>query len=484
MICDKPTLQTSHSNEINEVNILKRDIFRKQSLEKLLEQHGEVRLQQTLGAFDLMLLGVGAIVGTGIFILPGTVAAVHSGPAIIFSFIIAAIVCALAGLCYSEFSSSVPVAGSAYTYAYIVFGELIAWLVGWSLLLEYGVAVAAVATGWSSYFTSLLEGFNLYIPRAISGSFDPAHGTYINVPAIAIILATALLLSLGVKESTRLNTIMVFIKIAVIVLFIVIGLFYVKPSNWLPFMPFGVSGVLSGAALVFFAYLGFDAVSSAAEEVKNPQRNMPIGIIGSLFICSILYVSVSLVLTGIAPYHQLNVSDPVSYVMQLVGQDWIAGIIALGAVVGMMTVILVMSYGGTRLLYAFGRDGLLSQRLSELHKIYKTPVKNTWIFATLVAICAGLVPLSELAELVNMGTLLAFTIVSLGVIYLRRNNKLAPNRFKVPLFPYLPILSFLLCIFLITQLSPRTWLACGIWFVIGIVIYLAYGKQHSILNNQ
>ncbi|WKT78490.1 APC family permease [Lysinibacillus fusiformis] len=457
-------------------------LFRRKKIEELLQNKGTIQLKKTLGAFDLILLGVGAIVGTGIFILPGTVAATHAGPGIVFSFIIAAIVCAFAGMCYSEFASSVPVTGSAYTYGYIVFGEIIAWLVGWALLLEYGLAVAAVATGWSSYLNSLLAGFHIVLPQAISGAFNPAAGTYINVPAILIIFATAFLLTLGIKESTRFNSWMVFLKVAVILLFIGVGVFYVKPTNWEPFLPFGISGVFSGAALVFFAYLGFDAVSSAAEEVKNPQRNMPIGIIGSLLICTVLYVTVSMVLTGIVPYQALNVSDPVSYVMQIVHQDWIAGIISLGAVVGMMTVILVMSYGGTRLLYALGRDGLLPKSMAELSPKFKTPVKNTWMFAILVAFCAGFVPLSKLAELVNMGTLVAFTIVSIGVVYLRKNKNIPSGGFKVPFFPVLPILSFLLCLFLISQLSVLTWIACSIWFIIGLIVYLVYGRKHSEMN--
>ncbi|MCE4043248.1 APC family permease [Lysinibacillus fusiformis] len=461
---------------------MSKTLFRKKKIEELLQNNGTIQLKKTLGAFDLILLGVGAIVGTGIFILPGTVAATHAGPGIVFSFIIAAMVCAFAGMCYSEFASSVPVTGSAYTYGYIVFGEIIAWLVGWALLLEYGLAVAAVATGWSSYLNSLLAGFHIVLPQAISGAFNPAAGTYMNVPAILIIFATAFLLTLGIKESTRFNTWMVFLKVAVILLFIGVGVFYVKPTNWEPFLPFGISGIFSGAALVFFAYLGFDAVSSAAEEVKNPQRNMPIGIIGSLLICTVLYVAVSMVLTGIVPYHALNVSDPVSYVMQMVHQDWIAGIISLGAVVGMMTVILVMSYGGTRLLYALGRDGLLPKSMAELSPKFKTPVKNTWIFALLVAFCAGFVPLSKLAELVNMGTLVAFTIVSIGVVYLRKNKNIPSGGFKVPFFPVLPILSFLLCLFLISQLSVLTWVACGIWFIIGFIVYLAYGRKHSEMN--
>lgn len=458
--------------------------FRKKPVEELLKKNNGVQLKQTLGPFDLIMLGVGAIVGTGIFILPGTVAASHAGPAIIFSFILAAIVCALAGMCYSEFSSAIPVAGSAYTYGYIVFGEIIAWLVGWALILEYGLAVASVATGWSAYLNTLLGGFNINIPQAISGPFNPASGTYVNVPAIAIVLAIASLLTIGIKESTKINSIMVFVKVGVILLFIGVGVFYVKPTNWQPFMPFGISGVLSGTSLVIFAYLGFDAVSSAAEEVKNARRNMPIGIIGSLLICSLLYVSVSLVLTGIVPFTNLNVTDPVSFALQVVHQDWVAGIISLGAVVGMMTVILVMTYGGTRVLYALGRDGLLPKSMYELNKKYNTPIKNTWVFAILVALCAGFIPLSELAELVNTGTLVAFTIVSIGVIYLRKDKSIPSGGFKVPLFPFIPICSFLLCIFLISQLSVHTWIACGIWFLIGLFIYFIYGRKHSVMNKK
>ena len=463
---------------------MKNVLFRRKNVGTLLKKSGDVQLKQTLGAFDLVLLGVGAIVGTGIFILPGTVAASNSGPAIVFSFIIAAIVCALAGLCYSEFSSSIPVTGSAYTYGYIVFGELVGWLVGWALLLEYGLAAASVATGWSSYLSAFLEGFNITIPKAISGPFNPADGTYVNVPAIAIVLAIALLLTRGIQESAKLNKIMVFIKVGVILLFIGVGIFYVEPANWQPFMPFGINGVMSGAAIVFFAYLGFDAVSAAAEEVKNPQRNLPIGIIGSLLICTLLYIAVSLVLTGMVSYTRLNVSDPVSFAMQLVHLDWVAGVISLGAVVGMVTVILVMLYGGTRLLYAFGRDGLLPQSMSELNKKYNTPVKNTWTFAVLVAICAGIVPLSKLAELVSMGTLIAFTIVSIGVIYLRKDKSIPTGGFKVPFFPVLPICSFVLCLFLITQLSVHTWIASGIWFAIGLFVYFIYGRKHSLMNKE
>ncbi|WP_163652097.1 amino acid permease [Listeria sp. PSOL-1] len=460
-----------------------KQLFRRKPIDTLLGQmSSHTHLKQTLGAFDLMLLGVGAIIGTGIFILPGTVAAIHSGPAIVFSFIIAAVVCALAALCYSEFASTVPVAGSAYTYGYVIFGEFIAWLLGWALLLEYGLAVASVASGWSSYLNAFLSGFHIKIPHAISGSFNPAAGTFINLPAIIIIFLIALLLTRGIKESTRVNRVMVILKVSVILLFILVGIFYVKPTNWQPFMPFGFSGVLNGAALVFFAYLGFDAVSSAAEEVKNPKRNMPIGIIGSLVVCTLLYMLVSIVLTGMVSYTKLNVTDPVAFALQVINQNWVAGIVSLGAVVGMITVILVMMYGGTRLVYALGRDGLLPKSMAEINQKYKTPVKNTWTYATIVAVFAGLIPLDKLAELVNIGTLLAFMVVSLGIIFLRRKKDIASGAFKTPFYPVLPIVSFLLCAFLITRLSAATWTACGIWFVIGLVIYFAYGFRHSHLN--
>lgn len=459
-----------------------RKLFRKKDVTDLLQQNSRIQLQKNLGAWDLILLGVGAIVGTGIFILPGTVAALHSGPGIIFSFMIAAIVCILAGMCYSEFSSALPVTGSAYTYSYVVYGEMIAWLVGWALLLEYGLATAAVATGWSGYFASLLAGFNIHLPVALSGAVNLEAGTFINLPAVLIVVFIGFLLTLGMKESARFNAIMVFVKVGVILLFIVVGAFYVQPENLTPIAPFGVGGILTGAALVFFAYLGFDAVSSAAEEVRNPQRNMPIGIIGSIVFCTLLYILVSIVLTGIVPYTDLNVANPVSFALQLVNQDWIAGIISLGAIVGMTTVILVMLYGGTRLLMAFSRDGLLPKVMSELHEKRKTPVKNTWTFTILIAICAGCIPLDKLTELVNMGTLLAFTMVSAGILLLRKNKNVPSGGFKVPFYPILPILSFVACIFLILQLSLQTWIACFIWFMIGLTVYFAYGKRHSTME--
>lgn len=454
--------------------------FRKKKFH--LETSGEHHLNKTLGAFDLTMLGVGAVVGAGIFILPGQIASITAGPGIIISFIIAGLACCLAALCYSEFASKLPIAGSAYTYSYHVFGEGIAWILGWSLLLEYGLAVAAVASGWAAYVKSLLAGFSLHIPTAISGSYNPDQGTYFDLLAFIIIIVIGILLSLGIKESTRVNNIMVLIKVAVVVLFIVVGVFYVKPDNWTPFLPFGFSGVITGASMVFFAYIGFDAVSTASEEVKNPQRNMPIGIIASLAICTLLYILLSGVLTGIVPYADLEgVSAPVAFALQAIGQNWFAGLLSLGAIVGMTTVILVMSYGGTRLLFAMGRDGLLPESFSKLGK-RNTPVRNTLIFAIAMGLVSGVVPLAQLAELINIGTLFAFSMVSLGIFFLRKNKDLPTDGFKTPLYPVVPALSFLLCVYLILNLSVITWISFAIWFVVGLAVYFVYGKRHSNLN--
>lgn len=428
------------------------------------------------------MLGVGAVVGGGIFILPGEVASIVAGPGIMLSFIIAGIACCLAALCYSEFASKLPVAGSAYTYSYHVFGEGIAWILGWSLLLEYGLAVAAIASGWSSYVKSLLEGFNLHIPAAISGSYNPANGTYFDIPAFLIVVVIGILLSLGIRESTRVNNLMVLIKIAVVVLFIVVGAFYVKPDNWTPFLPFGFNGVITGASMVFFAYIGFDAVSTASEEVKNPQRNMPIGIIASLAVCTLLYILLSAVLTGVISYDKLvGVSAPVAFALQYLNLNWIAGLLSLGAIVGMTTVILVMSYGGTRLIFAMGRDGLLPKTFAKVNK-KNTPVKNTLIFAFLMGLVAGIVPLADLAALINIGTLFAFSMVSLGILFLRRNKDIPDSGFKTPLYPFIPILSFVLCVYLMLNLSKVTWLSFAIWFVVGLCVYFLYGRKHSELR--
>ena len=455
-------------------------IFQKEDLERYLQK--DSHFERTLSAVDLIALGIGAVIGTGIFILPGTVAATKAGPGIILSFVLAAIVCAVAAMCYAEFASVLPIAGSAYSYGNIVYGEMIGWIIGWALVLEYVLAVATVAVGWAAYFNSFIAGFGLKLPKAITGSFDPAHGTYINVIAILIVCLIAWIIDTGLKTSIRLNNIIVVVKLAIIVLFLLVGSFYVKPSNWTPFAPFGGTGILKGAAVVFFAYLGFDAVSSSAAEVKNAKRNMPIGIIGTLVICTIFYILVSGVLTGMVSYKQLNVDDAVAFALQLVHQNFVAGIISIGALAGMFTMMVTMIYSSSRLLYSIGRDGLLPRFLGKIDK-HHAP-KNAMLTVTIViSILAGLIPLDQLANLVNIGTLIAFAFVSFGILLLRRNPKLnAIKGFRVPLYPVLPIISGLLCLFMMTQLSMETWLASLVWFLLGLIIYFSYGIRHSRMN--
>ncbi|WP_203362563.1 amino acid permease [Bacillus sp. REN10] len=461
-------------------------LFRKKSISDLIAQ-SEVAgkaLKKDLGPFDLTMLGIGAIIGTGIFVLTGVAAAEHAGPALILSFILSALACVFAALCYSEFASTVPVSGSAYTYSYAAFGELMAWILGWALILEYGVASSAVAAGWSGYFQGLLSGFGIKIPTALSSAYNPEAGTYIDLPAVIIVLLISVLLTKGVKKSARFNTFMVLIKVSVILLFIVVGAFYVQPANWTPFMPFGFSGVATGAATVFFAYIGFDAVSTAAEEVRNPQRTMPIGIIASLAICTLLYIIVAGILTGIVPYTELNVKNPVAFALQYIHQDWIAGLISLGAIAGITTVLLVMVFGQTRLFYAMSRDGLLPKAFSKVNENTKTPVINTWITAAMVAFFAGVLPLNKLAELTNIGTLFAFIVVSIGVIVLRKTQPNLKRGFKVPFVPLLPILAVLFCGYLTVQLPLSTWIGFTVWLVFGLIVYFTYGYRHSLLRKQ
>ncbi|MDR6124972.1 APA family basic amino acid/polyamine antiporter [Bacillus sp. SLBN-46] len=460
------------------------NLFRKKSIQALIQEAGQkdVTLKKELGAFDLSMLGIGAIIGTGIFVLTGVAAAEHAGPALILSFILSGLACVFAALCYAEFASTVPVSGSAYTYSYATFGELIAWILGWDLILEYGLASSAVASGWSGYFQGLLAGFGIHFPKALTSAYDPANGTFIDVPAIIIVFVITLLLTQGVKKSARFNTIMVIIKLVVVLLFIGVGVWYVKPGNWTPFMPFGFSGVTTGAATVFFAYIGFDAVSTAAEEVKNPQKNMPIGIIASLLVCTVLYIIVSAILTGIVPYQQLDVKNPVSFALNYIHQDWVAGFISLGAIAGITTVLLVMLYGQSRLFYAISRDGLLPKFFSKVDKKKQAPTVNSWITCLLVSFFAGLVPLGRLAELVNMGILFAFMTVSIGILYLRKNKQAPKTGFRVPFVPYIPILAFVFCGYLALQLPAVSWKSFGVWLVIGLFVYFGYGRKHSTLN--
>ncbi|WP_308639680.1 amino acid permease [Paenibacillus silvisoli] len=459
-------------------------LFRKKSISSLLsEPSGKGGgLKKALGAFDLTMLGVGAVIGTGIFVLTGVAAAKYAGPALVISFILAGLACVFTALCYAEFASSVPVSGSAYTYSYAVFGEFIAWILGWALILEYGLASSAVASGWSGYLQGLLDGFGIKLPQALSGAFNPGDGTYVDLPAMLIIFLITLVLTRGVKESARMNMVMVIIKVAVVLLFIGVGVWYVKPENWTPFMPFGFDGVAAGAATIFFAYIGFDAVSTAAEEVKQPQRDMPIGIIASLLICTALYIIVSLILTGIVPYKELDVSNPVSFALDYIGQDWVAGFISVGAITGITTVLLVLLFGQTRLFFAMSRDGLLPKALSTVNEKRQTPMVGSWVTAVLGGTFAGFVPLHRLAELTNIGTLFAFLVVSLGVIVLRKTQPDLKRGFRVPLVPLIPILGAISCAYLMLQLKAFTWVCFGIWLSIGLIIYFAYGYRHSELR--
>lgn len=449
----------------------------------LKQARGKKSLQKALGPFDLTMLGVGAVIGTGIFVLTGIVAAQAAGPAIILSFIFSGIACALTALCYAEFASMIPASGSAYTYSYATFGELFAWVLGWDLILEYGLACSVVASGWSAYFQDLVRGFGIHLPQALSGAYNPAKGSYIDLMAVVVVFFLSAVLLTGVKESSKINNVMVCIKIGVILLFLAVGIFYVKPENWTPFMPYGFSGIIKGAATAFLAYIGFDAVSSAAEEVRNPQRDMPIGIISSLAICIVLYVAVSAVLTGMIPYAKLNVGDPVAFALRVVHQNWVAGFVSLGAILGITTVLFVMMYGQTRLFFAISRDGLLPKSISKLTEKTKTPTRSiilTWLMAT---VFSAVVPLNQLAELTNIGTLFAFIVVSISVIVLRKTRPDIPRSFKTPFVPVIPVLAVAACGYLMVHLSKVTWIGFLIWFIIGLAIYFGYGYRHSELGH-
>ncbi len=440
-------------------------------------------LEKTLTAFSLTTMGIGAIVGSGIFITPGLIAANYTGPSVMLSYLIAVVVCAMAALCYSEFSSTIPLAGSAYTYVYAVFGEFAAWILGWALISEYLFAVSSVAVSWSSYFQNLLAGFGIKLPSFLQAAAGTAgvRGGGIDIVALAITMIVAWLLSKGIRESARINNIMVIVKILVILLFIGIAVFYVKPENYNPFLPFGTQGIFKGAAVAFYAYIGFDAVSTASEEVKNPKRNMPIGIISSLLVAAVLYISLSAVLVGVVHYTKLSVADPVALALTLIHQNWASGVISLGAIVGMTTVLIVMSYGGTRLLFAISRDGLLPKPLMKLNPKTHVPVANTWIFGVIASLFAAVIPIDKIAELVNIGTLSAFAMVSLGIVFLRHDERFKnlDTSFQVPWYPFLPIISFLACVYLMTQLQPFTWEAFGVWVVLGLIVYTTYGYKHS-----
>ncbi len=450
----------------------------------------ESGLKKVLSAFDLTLLGIGAIIGTGIFVLTGTAAALQSGPAVVLSFVVAGVACTFAALAYAELSSSVGGCGSAYGYSYAAFGELMAWIIGWDLILEYGVSVAAVAVGWSGYFNNFLTAIDAPLPAYLmNGPFAKDPGL-MNLPAAAIILILMFLLIVGIKESAKLNAGMVFIKVLTICVFVAVALFHVNPENWSPFMPFGwfshdadgkPIGILAGASLVFFAYVGFDAVSTAVEEAKNPKRDVPIGILGSLVFCTVIYIIVSALLTGVVKYDQLNVPSPVAHALQLIGVNWASALVATGVITGLTTVMLVLYYALTRVVLGIARDGLISPFFAKVSPKTQTPVRTTVIAGVLMALMAGFVPFGALAELVNIGTLAAFVLVCAGVIVLRKTHPDMPRPFKMPGGIILPVMGVLSCGALIAFLPLETHLRFIIWLAAGLVIYFAYGIRHSKL---
>ncbi len=487
-------------------------IFATKPLRMLMdEMAGENRLRRVLGPAHLTSLGVGAIIGTGIFVLTGVAAHDKTGPALILSFIVAGIACIFAALCYAEFASMVPVAGSAYTYAYATLGELFAWIIGWDLILEYTVASAAVAHGWSHYFQDFIGIFGLHWPKAIGNApfdFNPeigrilATGNYFDLPAILITALVTAVLVIGIKESANFNTAMVTVKVAIVLLVIVIGAFYVDPKNWFPFAPYGYTGlsffgktlmgqtgaggeplgVLAGAAMIFFAYIGFDSVSTHAEEAKEPQKDVPIGIILSLVLCTVLYILVSAVLTGMVPYNQINIDAPVSDAFKQVGLPWAQFLISLGALTGITSVLLVLMLSQPRVFLAMARDGLVPESFfGAVHEKFRTPYKSTILTGLLVAAMSALIPLRILAELVNIGTLLAFVIVCAAVLIMRRTNPDAPRPFRCPLVPLVPLLGIGFCLMLMFSLPAENWWRLFIWLGLGFAIYFLYGRHHSVL---
>jgi len=510
-------------------------LFRRKSLAELMpEDEGEGGLKRALTATNLILLGIGAIIGAGIFVLTGTAAAQYAGPAIVLSFVLAGFGCLFAGLCYAEFASMIPVAGSAYTYGYATLGELVAWIIGWDLILEYLFAASTVAVGWSGYFTAFMTELGIQLPPSLTGApfavegthtlvrsqicIDPAtsgvavdavsrtpipiadcvakgftmtHGI-LNVPAMVLIAILTALLVVGIKESARFNNIVVYVKVAIVLAVIFFGFKYVNTANWHPFIPentgefgkFGWSGIVRGAGVIFFAYIGFDAVSTAAQEAKNPQRDLPIGILGSLAICTVLYILMALVMTGIAHYTELNVPHPVFVAIEKAGPSlkWLTYFINIGAIAGLASVVLVMLMGQPRIFYSMSRDGLLPPLFGRVHPKYRTPHIATIVTGIVALLIAGLFPIGLLGELVSIGTLLAFVIVCGGILVLRHKQPELHRPFRTPWVPVVPILGILICGYMMYGLPVDTWLRLAIWMALGLAIYFLYGRSHSKLN--
>jgi APA family basic amino acid/polyamine antiporter len=474
-------------------------VFARKSLAEIMAAEGVTRaLPKVLGPLSIVAMGVGAIIGAGIFVLTGTAAALYAGPAVTLSFVLAAVACGLVGLCYAELATVLPVQGSTYTYTYATLGELVAWMIGWDLILEYAMGVAAVAGGWSGYFNSLLDQAGFGLPAELASATGEtvvrADGTIgaavANLPAAGIVIVITGLLVLGTRESVRLNNVMVAVKLAVVLAFVAVGAAYVNTANWQPYIPpntgefgsFGWSGILRGASIVFFAYIGFDAVSNCAQEARRPQRDMPIGILGSLAVSTLLYVAVAAVLTGLVPYPKLNVADPIVVGVRVIGIGWLALLIELGALIGLTTVILVLLYGQSRIFATMAHDGLLPPLFSRVHPRWRTPWISQLAIGGGVAVVAAVTPIDTLGELVGAGTLFAFVLVCVAVIHLRRAEPDAGRPFRVPCVPWLPLLGILACLGLLAGLGAYTWVRLGAWLALGVVLYLAYGRRHSRLR--
>ncbi|MEU6467045.1 amino acid permease [Streptomyces sp. NPDC046976] len=483
-------------------------LFRTKNVEQSIRdtEEPEHALKKSLSALDLTVFGVGVIIGTGIFVLTGQVAKNNAGPAVALAFVAAGVVCALAALCYAEFASTVPVAGSAYTFSYASLGELPAWIIGWDLVLEFALGTAVVAVGWSGYIRSLLDNAGWHLPEYLSGR-DGAHGFGFDILAALLVLVLTAILVLGMKLSARITSLVVAIKVAVVLIVIIAGAFFVQSRNYHPFIPpaqpvpagaslkaplvqlmfgwapanFGVMGIFTAASVVFFAFIGFDIVATAAEETRNPQRDVPRGILGSLIICTVLYVAVSIVVTGMQNYTQLSVDAPLADAFKSIGHPWYAGVISFGAAIGLTTVCLILLLGQTRVFFAMSRDGLLPRFFSRVHPRFRTPHRPTILLGVIIAIVAGFTSLSELAELVNIGTLFAFVVVAISVIILRKTRPDLPRAFRTPWVPVVPIVSVCATLWLMLNLPAETWLRFAIWMVIGFAVYFLYGRSHSRL---
>jgi APA family basic amino acid/polyamine antiporter len=503
--------------------VVRIQILRRKSIEQLVAEGGDEshRLRRTLGPLDVVALGVGAIIGAGIFATLGSATAGATGhpagPGVVVSILLTALACGFCALCYAEFASLVPVAGSAYTYSYATLGELVAWIIGWDLILEYAVGNIAVAISWAAYFRGLLLGLGVHVPAWLAtdyrsaliaaraaaesgaGSLGPEatvafeafshHPTIFGVPVIVNLLAASItaaitwLLVIGIKESARFNDVIVVLKVLTLLFFIGVGAFWVKPSHWHPFFPGGWTGVWTGASLIFFAYIGFDAVSTVAEECRDPARDMPIGIVGSLVVCTVLYVAAALVLTGMIPWGRLaGVADPLAVALTYVGQDWASGVLALGAVIAMTAVLLVFQLGQPRILMAMSRDGLLGPWFSKVHPRYRTPHVTTILTGVFVAVCSAVANIDEIVQLTNIGTLFAFVLVATGILVLRAREPERPRPFRVPFVPVVPLLGIGMCLLLMAGLPRVTWERFVLWLVAGLVIYFTYGRRRSRLS--